>query len=164
MTRPFDSGSAELDAAVELVYFEARLLDDRRFEEWLALFAEEAWYWMPASHDQVDPDSALSLLYEDRRLLALRVRRLSNPALLVESPPPRSHRHLSSVRARRGADMQIEVTSSQWIVVLKDGEQQFMSARCEYRLRRTGPSLLIVSKTVRLLDCDAPRRGFAAPL
>ncbi len=26
---------------------EAALLDDRRFGEWLALFAEDAHYWMP---------------------------------------------------------------------------------------------------------------------
>ena len=70
-----------LPEAVELVEREARLLDERRFDEWLALFADEAWYWMPASWDQQSPEDALSLVYEDKRLLALRVRRLASPEI-----------------------------------------------------------------------------------
>ena len=31
----------------EFLYREAELLDERRFEEWLDLFTEDAHYWMP---------------------------------------------------------------------------------------------------------------------
>lgn len=31
----------------ELLYREAELLDERRYEDWLDLFTEDARYWMP---------------------------------------------------------------------------------------------------------------------
>ena len=44
---------------------EARLLDAGRFEEWLALFAEDGFYWIPAGPGQSDPLNHLSIFYED---------------------------------------------------------------------------------------------------
>ena len=42
--------AAQLDAGAceAFLVHEARLLDDGRFEEWLALFTTDAWYWVPA--------------------------------------------------------------------------------------------------------------------
>ncbi len=34
---------------------EARLLDERRFREWMELFAEDGTYWVPAVPDQASP-------------------------------------------------------------------------------------------------------------
>ena len=153
-----------LPEAVELVEREARLLDERRFDEWLALFADEAWYWMPAAWDQQSPEDALSLVYEDKRLLALRVRRLASPVIHVEQPPSRTHHHLSAIRSSIVDDGLIEVRSLQWIVVWRDSVQRLFSAECLHRLISIPGGLAIRSKTVRLLDCDSAHRGLAVPL
>lgn len=152
------------EGAIRLVKREAALLDDRRFDEWLSLYAEEAWYWMPASWEQRTPDDALSLLYEDRRLLALRVRRLASPVIHVEQPQSRTHHHLSALDAQPAADGGFGVESLQLIVMVRDGEQRIFSARCTHRVIEASDGLRIASKTVRLLDCDAGYRGFAIPL
>ena len=52
---------AELEA---FVLQEARLLDERRFAEWLALFAEDGVYWVPTLPGQASPQEALSLFHE----------------------------------------------------------------------------------------------------
>src|SRR5262249_52265515 len=59
---------AELFTAVcQLLYREAALLDERKWEEWLGLYAEAAVFWMPswASESQTtdDPEHELNLLY-----------------------------------------------------------------------------------------------------
>ncbi|MFM8547606.1 MAG: aromatic-ring-hydroxylating dioxygenase subunit beta [Betaproteobacteria bacterium] len=157
--------AADLVRQVEdFVQREAQLLDERSFEAWLALFDEGGWYWMPASPSQSSPESALSLLYEDKRLLAVRVRRLAHPAVLVESPPTRSHHHVSTIRVERAEDGTLRSFSAQLIALFRDNEQQLLSARVTHHLKTDPGGLLIVSKTVSLLDCDAPRRGFAVPL
>lgn len=153
-----------LNQAVRLVEHEARLLDERRFDEWLSLFADDAWYWMPASWEQRSPDDALSLLFEDRRLLSLRVRRLASPVIHVEQPPSRTHHHLSALAAESSAEDGIKVSSLQLIVMVRESEQRLFSARCVHRLSGHQEALRIVSKTVRLIDCDAGHRGFAVPL
>ncbi|MDH6590757.1 hypothetical protein M2165_000646 [Variovorax sp. TBS-050B] len=69
---------------------EAALLDGRRFDEWLALFAEDGRYWVPLlGAAQADPFSHNSLAFEDRLLLQLRVERLKNPR--AHSQHPMSH-------------------------------------------------------------------------
>ena len=34
---------------------EARLLDDGKFDDWLALLTPDAWYWVPSEPDQDNP-------------------------------------------------------------------------------------------------------------
>ena len=36
------------DDLIRFVAHESRLLDEQRLEEWLGLFADEGWYWLPA--------------------------------------------------------------------------------------------------------------------
>ena len=155
--------SDALTDAVALVEREARLLDERRFEEWLALYAEDAWYWMPANHGQQSPEDALSILYEDRRLLALRIRRLANPNIHIETPASRTHHHLTSIVPRALGGGAIEVESMQLVVLFREGQQRLFSMSCRHRLVNGSGSLLIREKTVRLIDCDQAHLGFAVP-
>ncbi|MFM8557364.1 MAG: aromatic-ring-hydroxylating dioxygenase subunit beta [Betaproteobacteria bacterium] len=150
--------------AIELVECEARLLDERRFDEWLSLFAEDSWYWMPASWGQNSPDDSLSLVFEDRRLLALRVRRLASPVIHVEQPSSRTHHHLSGLRAQSVSHDVFEVQSMQLIVMLRAAEKQLFSAHCQHQVVRGTQGLQIAAKTIRLIDCDSPHRGLAVPL
>src|SRR6266511_5835490 len=46
---------------------EARLLDDARFDDWLALFTADGWYWVPSEPEQGNPHDTVSLMYDDRR-------------------------------------------------------------------------------------------------
>jgi 3-phenylpropionate/cinnamic acid dioxygenase small subunit len=61
---------------IEFVVREARLIDQQRFDEWLALYADDAYYWMPLEWNQTDPRLTCSLMYEDKLLLSIRVERL----------------------------------------------------------------------------------------
>jgi Ring hydroxylating beta subunit len=69
---------------------EARFLDEPRFDEWLALFSLDAWYWVPSEPDQPDPHETVSLIYDDRRLLETRVRRLASPRMYSQEPRSRT--------------------------------------------------------------------------
>src|SRR5215211_1771394 len=55
---------------------EARLLDQLRYEEWLALFAPECIYWVPATPNAGDPRREVAVMFDDRRRLEDRVYRL----------------------------------------------------------------------------------------
>ena len=71
----------------DFVAHEARLLDEKRFDEWLTLFAEDGLYWVPlAGAAQRDARQHNSIALEDRLLLALRVARLGNPRAHSQHP------------------------------------------------------------------------------
>ena len=78
-------------ALIDFVYHEADLLDEQRFTEWLELFTEDAYYWMPLAHGQTDPILHASLLYEDKLLLKVRVERLVGQRTFSQQRKSRCH-------------------------------------------------------------------------
>ena len=71
------------------IYKEARLLDEKRFDEWYELFTEDAYYWVPLAPGQTDPLAHNSLAYEDKLLLKLRIERLKQPNAFSQKPGSR---------------------------------------------------------------------------
>lgn len=148
-----------MSAGIEaLVLREARLLDERRFAEWLELFAEDGVYWVPTQPEQKSPHEALSLVYEPRTLLAVRVERLVQAALHVQSPPSRTVHQVAGIEVA-----ELEARSSLMVAEWRNGESRWYAGRVLHRLRATPQGLRIVLKRVDLIDSEAPHRALAVP-
>lgn len=148
-----------MNDAAALVLREARLLDEQRYTEWLELFADDAVYWIPTHASQSSPHEALSIIYEPRSLLAVRVERLSRKEMHVQSPPSRTVHHVSAVEVD-GDEARSSLIVAEW----RAGESRFFSARVLHRLRLGSRGLQIVLKRVDLIDGEAPHRAIAVPL
>jgi 3-phenylpropionate/cinnamic acid dioxygenase small subunit len=162
-----DAARAEDEAAaVRFVYEEARLLDERRFEEWLELFDLQGVYWVPSQPGQVSARDTLSLVHEHRSLLAVRVARLRQAGMHSQNPPVRTHHHVSAVvvRAAQAADFDLEVDASLILCEWRHDEGRWFAGRTHHRLRRDGSGLRIVLKRVDLINCDSPHRALTVPL
>ena len=82
----------DLKSCEQFLLREARLLDEARFDDWLALFTPDGWYWVPSEPEQGNPHDTVSLIYDDRRLLETRVRRLASPRIYSQEPRSRTSR------------------------------------------------------------------------
>ena len=71
----------------DFVYREARLLDEKRFDEWYELFTDDARYWMPLTRGQPLDETHTSLFYEDRLLLKVRIERLRHTHAFSQQQP-----------------------------------------------------------------------------
>jgi benzoate/toluate 1,2-dioxygenase beta subunit len=153
------------DELGQFVLDEARLLDERRFTEWLALFAADATYWVPTQPGQRSPHEALSLFYETRELLAMRVERLERPDMHVQAPPSRTLHHVSGIQAVQSQDprWQYEMRSTLILAESRLNEQRWFAGRVLHGLRREKDELRIVLKRVELINADAPQRALAIP-
>jgi len=138
---------------------EARLLDEQRYAEWLELFADDAIYWIPTRANQASPHEALSIIYEPRALLAVRVERLSRAEMHVQSPPSRTVHHVSAVEVD-GDQVRSALLVAEW----RAGEARWFAGRVTHRLRKDASGLRIVLKRVDLIDGEAPHRAIAVPL
>jgi 3-phenylpropionate/cinnamic acid dioxygenase small subunit len=103
--------------AQEVIFREARMLDEQRFEEWLDLFTEDALYWMPAWKDEFtlssDPDTELSLVYyQGRDNLRDRVERLRSGLSPVSRLLPRVVHSITNVIVDAADEENATVTSS----------------------------------------------------
>ena len=76
---------------------EARLLDERKFEDWMELFTEKGIYWVPSTVGQPDPYNEASLFFDDRELMKTRIERLRHPRIHIQTPPSRTNHMISNV-------------------------------------------------------------------
>jgi 3-phenylpropionate/cinnamic acid dioxygenase small subunit len=150
----------------EFVITEARLLDERRFRDWMGLFADDGTYWVPAVPDQASPFYQASLFYDDRDLMKTRVDRLEHPRIHVQTPPSRTA-HLVGNAIIEEADEgrgEYVVGSTVIMVEYRDEQQRVFAGRQRHRLRRDGGSFRIVQKRVDLINCDAAFEAMAVPI
>jgi 3-phenylpropionate/cinnamic acid dioxygenase small subunit len=149
-----DALARELSA---FVYREARMLGEKRFDAWYELFTEDAAYWVPLAPDQADPLNHVSLMYEDKLLLKLRVERLKNARSYSQQPASRSHHLLQAPEIERVDEEANEyVTRTQFIYTETHGDQQQMYAGTVFHtLTRDAGQLKIRLKRINLLNCDA---------
>ncbi len=128
-------GAAELYREVcELVYREAMLLDRRRWDEWIALYTEDAVYWVPAwaSEEETtdDPDSQLNLIYiVNRGRLEDRVLRIEARDSYASVPLDRTVHVVSNVLVEKLEGDHLEATANCLIHVYGRGGGALAIAR-----------------------------------
>lgn len=81
----------------ELLYREAELLDERRFEDWLDLFTEDARYWMPMRRN-VPAGVDVNWFDEGKDTLTRRVKQIRTGVHWAEQPPSRICHMVSNVQ------------------------------------------------------------------
>ena len=142
---------------------EARILDERRWEDWLALFTDQAWYWVPIEEGQPDPKTTVSLMYDDRRLLETRVRRLMAGKLHTQSPVARTSRIVANATLEDDADNVLTVRSKFEMVEYRRNKQRLFAGTQWHGIERTADTFRIHWKKVELVNCDSMMDGLTVP-
>jgi len=117
----------------DFLYHEAALLDERRFEEWLELFTDDAVYWVPQG-DEPDPLRQVSLVYDDRRRLHERVLRLTGGFAFSQDPPSRTCHIVGNVRAGGNGGEELELSSNLLVAEVRRDVQNLYAARVQHTL------------------------------
>ena len=142
---------------IDFVVLEARLLDAKRYEEWNALFTDDAMYWVPLVPDQEDGVNHTSHLYEDKLLRELRIERLKSPRAFSQQPPSRAHHLLQTPTVETFDEAgHLFVVRSEFHYTEAQGDaMQFYVGTCFHHLTLQGGALKMTLKRVNLLNCDA---------
>jgi len=152
--------SVETRSDVEqFLYREAWLLDRRRLDEWLGLFAEDATYWIPLQANQSDPLTTSSIVYDDRRLLEVRVRQFQHPRAHARTPAPRTVHQISNVHVLEAKGDELRVASTLVLLEYRHERQRVWGALVEHRLRRTRDGFRIAAKRIDLVNSEAELDG-----
>jgi 3-phenylpropionate/cinnamic acid dioxygenase small subunit len=158
------SGTAlDLHRCEQFLLHEARLLDEAKFDDWLALFTAEAWYWVPSEPGQDNPHDTVSLIYDDRRLLETRVRRLASPRMYSQEPRSRCSRTVANVTIEEADGGGATVRSKFLMIEYRREQQRLFAGTAWHRLVQVGGAIRIAWKRVELVNCDAPMDGLTQP-
>lgn len=139
----------------EFLYHEAALLDERRLDEWLELYTEDALYWVPQGDDP-DPSRHVSIIYDDRRRMHERVLRLTSGFAYSQDPPSRTVHVVGNVVVKAEGDGVLEIGSALIVAEVRRNTQNVYAGRVEHHLVRDSDTFRIRRKIVRLANSDVP--------
>ena len=148
------------------LYAEARLLDRKQFDDWFALFTEDAYYWVPLRPEQSRPDSELSIVYDDIDMLRVRVHWLKHPKNHAQAIPSRTVHYVSNVLVEGFDDERREyrVSSALQVAEYRKDIQTVYAGSCEHVLRAADGELKIAAKRVDLINSQAVLGPISVPL
>jgi benzoate/toluate 1,2-dioxygenase subunit beta len=138
----------------QFIYYEADLMDEHRYDEWLELWTDDALYWIPTGRDEVDPKREISLIYDDRTRLQVRIARLKSGFAHAQEPKSRMRRIISNIVVGEETNRDILSRSNFLLVELRRGKQDLFAGRTIHRLRPYAGSFKLVFKKVLLVNND----------
>jgi benzoate/toluate 1,2-dioxygenase beta subunit len=140
---------------------ETRLLDDRKFEEWMALFDDEGFYWAPSVVGQESPLTEVSIFFDNKELMAQRITRLRHERIHSQVPHSRTMRMVSNVVvADAPGDAGQMSVMSKFLVLeyrpsIPEGVQRIFGGDYLHILKASDNGFRILSKKVMLINCDS---------
>lgn len=145
------------ERVMDLLSREALFLDQKMWEDWLDLYAEDAVYWAPAmvgDEDWTDdPDNDVSLIYMDRAGLEARIFRIEGGDSYATDPLPHTSHMVTNVLVHGEIDGLANVTAA-WSVRSYQRVRGAITrgGLYEYGVRETADGLRIARKKIFIHD------------
>jgi len=101
----------------QFLYAEAALLDERKYDQWYALMADDIHYWMPIRRTTTAKDIAqeftkigdIAFFDDDKELLGMRLKKFNSGSNWSEDPPSRTRHIVNNIRIKKLADDTVSV-------------------------------------------------------
>jgi 3-phenylpropionate/cinnamic acid dioxygenase small subunit len=142
---------------IEFVQWEARLIDEKRFDEWYDLFADDGRYWMPLTRGQPAGPEHTSLFDEDKLLLKIRIERLRNPNSYSQAQPSWCQHILQMpcIESRDAESGGAVLRTPFMYLEYQQDQQDLYAGVAWHHLKRAGDKIVIALKKIELLNCEA---------
>lgn len=143
---------ATLEDVTQFIYREARLQDEHEYDAWEALWTDDGVYWVPANGEGGDPEQEMSILYDNRSRIALRIRQFHTGKRFSQTPRSGLRRVVSNVEVLSDDGSEIRVCSNAIVFESHVRGDTVWASRNEYTLRREGDSFRMARKKVVLVN------------
>jgi 3-phenylpropionate/cinnamic acid dioxygenase small subunit len=143
---------ALLDEVTQFIYREARLQDDHAYDEWESLWTDDGIYWIPANGQGLDPENEMSIVYDNRSRIALRVAQFHTGKRLSQTPKSRLRRIVSNIEILSADTSSVRVSSNAMVFESSLRGDTIWASRNEYSLRRSAAGWRMALKKVILVN------------
>ncbi|CEJ14783.1 Anthranilate 1,2-dioxygenase small subunit [bacterium YEK0313] len=150
-----DADKTELMHEVtQFIHREARLQDAHEYDDWEALWTDDAVYWVPANGEDIDPEREMSIIYDNRSRIALRIKQLHTGKRHSQTPRSRLARVVSNIELLDSGAAEIRVAANAMVFESNMRGETLWATRNEYTLRRIDGALRMARKKVVLVNND----------
>lgn len=145
-----------------LIEREARLLDQFRYDDWLAMYLPECVYWAPSTPNAGDPRREIAVMFDDRRRLEDRIYRIRTGFAWSQAPQSRTVRLVTNVEVFATATSNVRMLRSNFLISeFWDKETRMLTGWAGHRVVRSGDGWKIAAKQINLLECDQAIRNLS---
>jgi len=138
----------------QFLFREARLQDTHEYDAWEALWTSDGVYWVPANGDDIDPETQMSIIYDNRSRISLRIKQFHTGKRHTQEPRSRLGRVLSNVEIIETSGDEIRVAANAMVFESNLRAETVWCTRNEYLLRREAVGLRMARKKVLLVNND----------
>jgi 3-phenylpropionate/cinnamic acid dioxygenase small subunit len=143
---------SELEKITQFIYREARLQDDHAYDEWESLWADDGIYWIPANGEGDDPENEMSIIYDNRSRISLRVKQFHTGKRFSQTPKSRLRRIVSNIEILEQCESEFRVTCNAMVFETSLRGDTVWASRNEYKLRPCDTGFQMVLKKVILVN------------
>jgi 3-phenylpropionate/cinnamic acid dioxygenase small subunit len=152
-----DSQTASLQQRVEqFLFHQSELLDEKQWGAYIDLFADDGIYWMPVTQEQTEWLDSPSIFAEDRRMMQIRMGRVTHPNAWSQAPQWGTSHLVGNVVIESMSDTEISVRSRFQMMELRRDATRHFAGTYRHTLQRTDDDFRIVLQRVDLLNGQAP--------
>ena len=140
----------------QFLYRQAELLDAKRWQDYIDLFAEDGVYWMPASPEQKTWDGQPAIFAEDKNLMTVRMKRVLHPDAWSQRPLWETNHVVSNVSIRKASrNGDLEVTSRFHMLELRRDDVRHFAGKYTHHLKKTRQGYAIKLQRVDMANAQA---------
>jgi 3-phenylpropionate/cinnamic acid dioxygenase small subunit len=152
-----ESAEPALQRLVEqFLFHQSELLDDKHWAAYIDLFAADGVYWMPVTPDQTEWLDSPSIFAEDKRMMEIRMGRVTHPNAWSQAPQWGTSHLLGNVVIESIGESEIAVRSRFQMVELRRDQLRHFAGTYRHTLKRSGNDFSILLQRVDLLNGQAP--------
>lgn len=140
----------------QFLYRQSELLDDKLWQDYIDLFADDGVYWMPVTPEQTDWDSSPSIFAEDKHMMEVRMGRVSHPTAWSQVPMWSTNHVIGNVVIEAATADHWQVRSRFHMMELRRDTVRHFGGTYRHTLVRRAGQLQIKLQRVDMFNAQAP--------
>ena len=159
--KPLPARSAITEASLkqrveQFLFHQSELLDEKQWAAYIDLFATDGVYWMPVTPEQTEWLDSPSIFAEDRRMMEIRLGRVTHPNAWSQAPLWGTSHLVGNVVIESVSDTEVSVRSRFQMMELRRDTTRHFAGTYRHKLQRVGDDFKISLQRVDLLNGQAP--------
>jgi benzoate/toluate 1,2-dioxygenase beta subunit len=145
----------EQHAVEQFLYRQAELLDTKRWQDWIDLFAADGIYWMPPDASYKTWDGQPAIFAEDKNLMEVRMRRVLHPDAWSQRPLWETNLVVSNVQIQKSKNGKLIVKSRFHMMELRRDDVRHFAGSYVHELVKAKSGYRIKLQRVDMANAQA---------
>jgi|GEM_PF-67437 len=144
------------DRIEQFLFRQSELLDNKLWQDYIDLFADDGVYWMPALPEQTEWEGSASIFAEDKLLMSVRMGRVTHPNAWSQAPMWATNHVVGNVVIESETGKEVVVRSRFHMMELRRDNVRHFGGTYRHTLVKHSGGFRIKLQRVDLFNGQAP--------